>query len=214
MQNNLGLSIGLSLFWSIFRCSGWGDNWICYLTSLPSHFPSVKWEYNHWFHGSVIRIKSGKARRVLTLLLLLLSPFSRVWLWDPMDYSPPGSSVHGDSPGSNTDGGGHSLLQGLFLTQGLNSHLLSLLHWQVGSLSLAPSGKPNGYGALKTGRWNLHVRFLCTVLLHIILSPVIPSVNPSVLDIRRFLTIISHTLIACLPPIPTQLQWGDNVLMT
>ena len=23
-------------------------------------------------------------------------------LWDPMDYSPPGSSVHGDSPGKNT----------------------------------------------------------------------------------------------------------------
>ena len=23
-------------------------------------------------------------------------------LWDPIDYSPPGSSVHGDSPGKNT----------------------------------------------------------------------------------------------------------------
>ena len=34
-----------------------------------------------------------------------------------------------------------ALLQGIFLTQGLNSHLLSLLHWQVGSLPLAPPGK-------------------------------------------------------------------------
>ena len=30
---------------------------------------------------------------------------------------------------------------GLFLTQGLNLHLLSLLHWQAGFLSLVPPGK-------------------------------------------------------------------------
>ena len=29
-----------------------------------------------------------------------------------MDGSPPGSSVHGDSPGKNTEAGCHSLLQG------------------------------------------------------------------------------------------------------
>ena len=29
-----------------------------------------------------------------------------------MDHSPPGSSVHGDSPGKNTGVGCHSLLQG------------------------------------------------------------------------------------------------------
>ena len=36
----------------------------------------------------------------------------------------------------------HALLQGIVLTQGLNSHLLHLLHWQVGSLPLQPPGKP------------------------------------------------------------------------
>ena len=36
----------------------------------------------------------------------------------------------------------HSLLQGIFLTQRPNPHLLSLLHWQSGSLPLAPRGKP------------------------------------------------------------------------
>ena len=41
-------------------------------------------------------------------------------LCDPMDCSPPGSSVHGDSPGKNTAVGCHVLLQGIFLTQGLN----------------------------------------------------------------------------------------------
>ena len=33
---------------------------------------------------------------------------------DPMDCSPPGSSVHGNSPGKNTGVGSHSLLQGIF----------------------------------------------------------------------------------------------------
>ena len=45
-------------------------------------------------------------------------------VWDPMDCSPPGSSVHGDSPGKNTGVGCHALLQGIFLTQGSNCHLL------------------------------------------------------------------------------------------
>ena len=39
-------------------------------------------------------------------------------LFDPMDCSPPGSSVHGDSPGKNTGVGCHALLQGIFPTQG------------------------------------------------------------------------------------------------
>ena len=44
-------------------------------------------------------------------------------LCDPMDCSPSGSSVHGDSPGKNTGVGCHALLQGIFLTQGLNPGL-------------------------------------------------------------------------------------------
>ena len=38
-------------------------------------------------------------------------------LWDPIDYSQPGSPVHGDFPGKNTGVGSHALLQGIFLTQ-------------------------------------------------------------------------------------------------
>ena len=45
------------------------------------------------------------------------------------------------SPGKNTGVGCHDLLQGIFLTQGSNLHLLYLLHWQVDSLPLAPPGK-------------------------------------------------------------------------
>ena len=41
-----------------------------------------------------------------------------------MVCSPPGSSVHGDSPCNNTRGGYHALLQGIFLSQGSNPGLL------------------------------------------------------------------------------------------
>ena len=37
-----------------------------------------------------------------------------------MDCSPPDSSVHGDSPGKNIGVGWQFILQGIFLTQGLN----------------------------------------------------------------------------------------------
>ena len=47
-------------------------------------------------------------------------------LCDPMGYSPPGSSVHGDSPGKNTRVDCHALLQGIFPTQGSNP---GLPHW-------------------------------------------------------------------------------------
>ena len=35
-------------------------------------------------------------------------------LHGPMDCSPPGSSIHEDSPGKNTGVGCHALLQGIF----------------------------------------------------------------------------------------------------
>ena len=71
------------------------------------------------------------------LLQLCLTP------GNPMDCSPPGSSVHGDTPVKNTGVGCPALLQGIFLTQRSNLHLLHLLHWQAGSLPLAPPGKPS-----------------------------------------------------------------------
>ena len=41
-------------------------------------------------------------------------------LCDPGDYSPQGTSVHGDSPGKNTGVGCHALYQATFSIQGLN----------------------------------------------------------------------------------------------
>ena len=64
-------------------------------------------------------------------------------LCDPMDCSPPGSSVHGLFQArkklSATFSGVvcHFLLRGIFLTQGWNP---CLLHWQVDSLPLSNLG--------------------------------------------------------------------------
>ena len=44
-------------------------------------------------------------------------------LCGPMGCSPPGSIVHGDSPGKHTGVGCHALLQGIFPTHGLNPGL-------------------------------------------------------------------------------------------
>ena len=44
-------------------------------------------------------------------------------LCNPMDSSPPGTSVHGGSPGKNTGVGCHALLQGIFPTQEWNPGL-------------------------------------------------------------------------------------------
>ena len=73
---------------------------------------------------------------VLKAKSLQLCPFATPWtiaLQAPLSM---------DSPGKNIGVGCHSLLQGIFLTQGSNWHLLCLLHRQAASLPLAPPGKP------------------------------------------------------------------------
>ena len=63
-------------------------------------------------------------------------------LCDPMDNSLPGSSVQGILPGKNIGVGCHALLQGIFLTQGLNLSPPCLLHWQGDSLPLSHQESP------------------------------------------------------------------------
>ena len=57
-----------------------------------------------------------------------------------MDYSLPGSSVDGILQARILEW--VALLQGIFPTQGLNPRLLCVQHWQAGSLTGAPPGKP------------------------------------------------------------------------
>ena len=53
------------------------------------------------------------------------------------------NTIHGILQARITGVGCHNLLQGIFLIQGLNPHLLCLLYWQVSHLPLAPLGKPS-----------------------------------------------------------------------
>ena len=56
---------------------------------------------------------------------------------DPMDCSPPGSSVHGILQARIPESVANFLLQGIFLTRRSNPCVLCLLHWQAGSLPLS-----------------------------------------------------------------------------
>ena len=85
---------------------------------------------------------------------ICVSLFTQSWpiLCDPMDYSPPGSSVYGIFPSKNTGVGCRFLLQQIFLAQGSN---LYLLHWQADSLPLRNLGSTiiEYYSVIKK-EWN------------------------------------------------------------
>ena len=72
--------------------------------------------------------------------------------------------------------GCHFLFQGIFLTQGSNSSLLSLLHWQADSLPLAPPGKPPSHNYLYVYMY--------------LLPPVPPSRLPSHLEHGLITTVL------------------------
>ena len=76
-------------------------------------------------NASTIRYKWWLKLKVLQLPRTGCAVLSRsvVSDSDPMDCSPPGSSVHGDSPDKNIGVGCYALLQGIFPTQGSNPGL-------------------------------------------------------------------------------------------
>ena len=93
---------------------------------------------------------------------------SYLTLWDPVGCSPPGSSVHGDSPGKNTGVGCHDFLQGIFPTQELNQGLLycrqilyQLSYQRTPDASRCGSniGGPNAYSSAQA----LHLQWLSEI---------------------------------------------------
>ena len=93
---------------------------------------------NHWTTREV-PITSFYVCVCVCVLLLLFSlsvvsnSFATLWT---VTFQ---ASLPWDSPRKNTGMGCHSLLQGIFLTQGSN---LCLLHWQMDSLPLSNQGSP------------------------------------------------------------------------
>ena len=74
-----------------------------------------------------------------------------------MDCSPPGSSVHGDSPDKNTGVSCQALLQGIFPTQGLNQ---VLLYCKQILYQLSYQGSP--WGRFSSVQSLSHVRLFAT----------------------------------------------------
>ena len=85
-------------------------------------------------------------------------------LCNPMDCSPPGSSVHGDSLGKNTRVGCHAFLQGLFPTRDQTQ----VSHIAGGFFIFKPPGKPKntGVGSLFHLQGNFPTQELNHGLLH------------------------------------------------
>ena len=85
-------------------------------------------------------------------------------LGDPMDYSPPGSSVHGIFQARTLN------RVAIFFCKGSSqpldqTHVLHLLHWKVGSLPTVPPEKPmifwvHNFICIKRDIWVSSVNFL------------------------------------------------------
>ena len=124
-------------------------------------------------------------------------------LCNPMDCSPPGSSIHEDSPGKTTGMGCHTLLQGIFSTQGSNPGLLHcrqilyhlshqgspwILEWVAYPFSGESSWPRNwtGVSCFIGGfftSWVIREALLSHIIIHILM--------------RSLVTMDSHSLLLC-----------------
>ena len=128
--------------WRLIRVREREKKWICCLFSTISYCVSChNLESNHG---------------LLTQCVLSLQ--SCLTLYDPMDCSQTGFSVHGSPQARVLEWVCHALLQGTFPTWGWNPHLLCLLYLQVDSLPLGEgNGTPLRYSCLENpmdgGAW-------------------------------------------------------------
>ena len=131
--------------------------------------------------------------------MLCLVTQSRLTLWDPVDCSPPDSSVYGGFPGQNTGVGCHALLQRIFPTQRLN---LSLLHCRQVLYHLSYQGSPRilEWAAIPFSKgsywpWNgTGVSCITSRLFYQLSyqgSPTIPESSPTLLHFLIYMTWLS-----------------------
>ena len=93
-------------------------------------------------HIQITPTRASRTHSALSILLFVVQSLSYVQLFcDPMDRSPPGSSVHGVSQARILEWIVISFLQQILLTQGLNRYL----HWQADSLPLSHKEIPSVY---------------------------------------------------------------------
>ena len=138
-------------------------------------------------------------------------------LCNPMDCSPPGSSVRGDFPGKNTGVGCHSLLQGIFPIQGSNQCFLHLA-LQADSFPWSHQGSPvKSSGFVKVSVQLLsHVWLFATpwIAARQASLPITNSrSSPKLMSIESVMPsshlILCHPLLL-LPPIPPSIRVFSN----
>ena len=107
--------------------------------------------------------------------VLFLVAQSCTTLFASLDYSPPGSSVHGDSSGKNTGVGFHALFQGSLPIQGSNP---GLPHCRQILYHLSHQGSPRilEWVAMPSSRGSSQPRDLTQISL--IASGFLPSESP------------------------------------
>ena len=138
------LTVDHNKLWKILKEMGLPDQLTCLLRNLYVDQEATV----RILHGTMNWFKTGKEDKAVychpAYLTYMQSSVCLVTqscptLCDPMDCSPPGSSVHEDSPGKNTGVGCHFLLQGIFPTQGSNP---GLLHCRQILYHLSHQGSP------------------------------------------------------------------------
>ena len=139
-------------FWTVTMCQAfWATQWVkpvCCSQDADTESRLCERRLWHMAHQMMnCRSEEPEAQKLVLVTLIpvmlltvflggqwAVPPWSCMTLCDPMDSSPPGSSVHGIFPGKNTGVGCPFLLlhQGIVPIQGLNPCLLHLLHcWQI-----------------------------------------------------------------------------------
>ena len=111
----------------------------CFLTSATCAYIC-----NYFLHK--ISQKHFKKLKIFSHNQYVLCSVAQLYmiLFDPIDCSPPSSSVHGDSPDKNTEVGCHALLQEIVPTQELSLNLLCVLALAARFFTTSHLGSPGG----------------------------------------------------------------------
>ena len=124
-----------------------------YCTFVPENTCLFLWWFSssafHWpYYSPHSKSCWFVQHKATTMLATLLQ--SCLTLYDPMDYSLPGSIVHGDSPGKNIGVGCHALSRGSSWPRDRTCVSYVSGIWQAGSLPLVPPYfiKDEGYNGV------------------------------------------------------------------
>ena len=152
---------------------------------------------------SALRWNTGKSSPVLYASSFAQSCPTILW---PHGLQPARLLCPWDSPGKSTRVDCYFLLQKIFPTQRQNPHLLSLLHWQVGSLPLSHLGSPLLFYMVLI--WILHDKHCISpfffFLSIIIMSQFLPQIFRSC---SIMVTLLKTSYPICISGLTSKTPW-------